>query len=364
MQKTALVILVLILGITTARPTSPQIAANITWDIAATGVASVFDVEVVIPSNTSNQQVLSMEVSEPFQLSMNGTDWKAKFHFANFSGTKRITGRFLVATDYIDRKKTEDSPTAYLSGTKLVVITDEMKSLVQSFPSSFPSNVFRILDWIHENVIYDANYIGPEGKNVSEVSMPSDWVMQNKVGVCDEFTHLFVALARADVIPTRVAGGYVFINDSWVPHTWAEVYSQQSGWIEVDPTWGEFLNLDAARIRIGTGVDQSEITDKVSALVGRNTNISINHSIQLALLQKTEEEALSLNVTFPGEENFSTLQPVEVTVENKVEEPVFSSFFLVPPSEVYASCERKILLAPLSSVMVNCTLSLQGSIRM
>lgn len=64
---------------------------------------------------------------------------------------------------------------------------------------------------------------------------------------CQEFTDLFIAMARANHIPARRLTGYAYTqNNSLRPlslindilHAWPEYYdSDQQQWIQVDPTW-------------------------------------------------------------------------------------------------------------------------------
>jgi len=75
--------------------------------------------------------------------------------------------------------------------------------------------------------------------------------------VCMEYADSFIALSRAAGIPTREINGYAFTsgdddkplslrldgtND--VLHAWAEYYSAERGWVQVDPTWGSTSGLD------------------------------------------------------------------------------------------------------------------------
>jgi len=66
--------------------------------------------------------------------------------------------------------------------------------------------------------------------------------------VCQEFTDVFIALARANNIPARRVTGYGFNSNSQlrplslqtdILHAWAEYFdSQRQQWRQVDPTWG------------------------------------------------------------------------------------------------------------------------------
>lgn len=64
--------------------------------------------------------------------------------------------------------------------------------------------------------------------------------------VCMEFTDLFIALARADGIPSRELDGYAYTANPQlrplsltkdVLHSWPEYWNEKRGWVMVDPTW-------------------------------------------------------------------------------------------------------------------------------
>jgi transglutaminase-like putative cysteine protease len=62
--------------------------------------------------------------------------------------------------------------------------------------------------------------------------------------VCMEYSDLFIALMRAQGVPTRAAFGYGYdvrtTNGVDTPHQWAEVYlPKHNTWLLVDTTWGE-----------------------------------------------------------------------------------------------------------------------------
>lgn len=68
-----------------------------------------------------------------------------------------------------------------------------------------------------------------------------------KNAVCQEFTDVFVTLARANGIPARQATGYAFTNNAEIRplslvkdvlHAWPEYFDEtKQRWIPVDPTW-------------------------------------------------------------------------------------------------------------------------------
>ncbi|MFX0150921.1 MAG: transglutaminase-like domain-containing protein [Candidatus Hodarchaeota archaeon] len=61
-------------------------------------------------------------------------------------------------------------------------------------------------------------------------------VLQTGIGDCDEFTDLFITLARIRGIPCRrLTGYYIFLkNIKAEPHAWSEILSPNGRWITVD----------------------------------------------------------------------------------------------------------------------------------
>jgi hypothetical protein len=68
-----------------------------------------------------------------------------------------------------------------------------------------------------------------------EKRLGADQALRTSSGDCDEFTDLFITLARIRSIPCRRLTGY-FIrqNNEAEPHAWAELLSPVKGWIPVD----------------------------------------------------------------------------------------------------------------------------------
>lgn len=74
-----------------------------------------------------------------------------------------------------------------------------------------------------------------------------------KKGVCQDFAHIFLALARADGMPARYANGLP--EGSGATHAWCEVWIDGK-WIGVDPT--RCRMTDEGYIRIGVGRDYGD----------------------------------------------------------------------------------------------------------
>jgi len=322
-----------------ARFTTAEMEVETEWDIKSSGQIIYANLSISIPSNSSNQKVTSIWISEPYTLETNGSTLRANIEMRNFS-EKKIQGKFTISTDYIKRTPTyEVSYAAYLGTSELVDTTDEMKTISQKFSSlPFPHNTIALNDWIHENIAYD--------KVCAVSSYPASWVLKNKKGVCDEFSHLFAAISRPMGVPTRIIIGYAYDGDEWVPHAWTEVYNKGWGWVELDPTHNEFLNLDALRVRTGTGADQEETRDMILAS-GATDNLSMSSSTAIKVLRKGNSSNIELNIELSPQSENSTEQPVVVIVRNRNKDPMFFTASLISPQgTVCNGCSDSVLLQP------------------
>lgn len=63
------------------------------------------------------------------------------------------------------------------------------------------------------------------------------------MGKCQEFSDLFVALCRANGIPSRVTEGILTEYDTTPFHAWVEVYLKKYGWVRFDPTPGNAFSF-------------------------------------------------------------------------------------------------------------------------
>lgn len=72
---------------------------------------------------------------------------------------------------------------------------------------------------------------------------PIDSALEHKKGVCQDFAHIMLAVARRWGIPSRYVSGYLArsgeANERSVPdasHAWVECYLPSVGWVGFDPT--------------------------------------------------------------------------------------------------------------------------------
>jgi hypothetical protein len=95
-------------------------------------------------------------------------------------------------------------------------------------------------------------------------------VLRTRIGDCNEHTALYVAMARALGIPTRIAVGLVYMRGAFYYHAWPEVYldegEAQGSWLSVDPTLNQFP-ADGTHLRLARGGLEKQLA--ILPLIGR-----------------------------------------------------------------------------------------------
>lgn len=98
----------------------------------------------------------------------------------------------------------------------------------------------------------------------TRVDSPIDEALAARCGVCQDFAHIFIALARQAGIPSRYVSGYLFrrteeeIRHSGdATHAWVECYLPPLGWCGFDPTNNE--EASDGHIRVAVGRDYADV---------------------------------------------------------------------------------------------------------
>ena len=98
----------------------------------------------------------------------------------------------------------------------------------------------------------------------TRVDSPIDDALQSRKGVCQDFAHIFIALARRLGIPTRYVSGYLFHDPSrtdrsgeGATHAWVESLIPGIGWVGLDPT--NDLVAGERHIRVAIGRDYADV---------------------------------------------------------------------------------------------------------
>jgi transglutaminase-like putative cysteine protease len=108
-----------------------------------------------------------------------------------------------------------------------------------------------IADWVFSNLEYESGSTGPHSTSAD--------VFQQRKGVCRDFGHLMISVARAAGIPARYLSVYADALSPQDFHVIVELYLRGphgGGWYRFDPT--RMSSVDAVA-RIATGRDAADV---------------------------------------------------------------------------------------------------------
>lgn len=139
----------------------------------------------------------------------------------------------------------------YTLPSELVLITPEIASKAQALVAGVEGEFLAagiLSSWVHDHMDYDKDYFGR--------IMDSGQIFGEMAGVCEEYSHLLLALLRSLGIPSRYVAGFVYGQNGWDPHAWVEVYfPEQDAWIPFDPTYDENGYVDASHVKFFDSMD-------------------------------------------------------------------------------------------------------------
>jgi len=133
-------------------------------------------------------------------------------------------------------------------------------------PSS-PESVERALDELTMTISREFKY----DTTVTNVYSAVDDVLTLKAGVCQDFAHLFIAVARTMGVPVRYVSGYIHLP-KWgnkataASHAWAEAWVAGRGWIGFDATHP--VRTTPHHVRLAVGRDYTDAAPTRGVYVG------------------------------------------------------------------------------------------------
>lgn len=111
-------------------------------------------------------------------------------------------------------------------------------------------------------------------------------------GVCQDFSHIFIGVARVMGVPARYVSGHLFRRDGKVmqeaAHAWVEAWIEHLGWVAFDPSNG--ISADDAYIRIACGLDYRDAAPFAGARRGGGIEeLSVDVQVRLVKSQSQSQ---------------------------------------------------------------------------
>jgi transglutaminase-like putative cysteine protease len=132
-------------------------------------------------------------------------------------------------------------------------------------PSSGPA-VEAALDELTLTISREFTY----DRAVTNVYSAVDEVLELRAGVCQDFAHLFIAVARAMGVPARYVSGYIHTpggsGATSASHAWGEGWVPGRGWLGYDAT--RPVRTTENHVRLAVGRDYSDAAPTRGIYVG------------------------------------------------------------------------------------------------
>ncbi|MCX7664865.1 MAG: transglutaminase family protein [Gemmataceae bacterium] len=234
-----------------------------------------------------------IDVSEPATLFRYVDGFGNRVHHFNLLAPKqqiRILAASVVVTERSDNDPMRSQATFPLHSDLLDTETldylpfhgpvRETPLLAPHLEALKPNPGWRIGMWVCQV----AEYIRGKfqyARHVTDASSPIDDVLSRGRGVCQDFTHLMIAIVRSFGLPARYVSGYIHRpNKDSQSHAWCEVWFPDIGWSGFDPTNGCPIHDNFVKVAIGRdftdvppnkGIYRGEGTETIRVKVATRT---------------------------------------------------------------------------------------------
>jgi transglutaminase-like putative cysteine protease len=164
----------------------------------------------------------------------------------------------------------------FLSGSKLTDLSRKYSKLVLRYrkETSLINYFNQLNSYIHNIIVYE--------KDVTTVDSTANDVMALGKGVCQDYAHLFIAMARANDLPCRYVSGYLNQRNNYIGaamlHAWVEVFIPGNGWIGFDPTNDIKTGVD--HIKISHGKDYQDCSP-IKGVILSNGGNTTTHQVKV-----------------------------------------------------------------------------------
>ena len=171
----------------------------------------------------------------------------------------------------------------YLFASPFISLSSRTRSFAQtSFQPATPllRGTLDLMQRIFKGFSYD--------KSASTIDTTVEQVMENRIGVCQDFAHLAISCLRSLGLSARYVSGYLEtipapgkpkLVGSDASHAWVSVFIPDFGWVDFDPT--NNLVVDQSHITLAWGRDYGDVAPVKGVVMGGGTHsLSVSVSVE------------------------------------------------------------------------------------
>lgn len=153
-----------------------------------------------------------------------------------------------------------------------------------------------VFDFLYELNQYVSNLLAFSADH-TDVYTTANEVLKLKKGVCQDYAHVFLAMARKNGIPCRYVSGYLnqglHLHGDSVMHAWVEAYIPQAGWHGFDPTNNLIANENHIKVAHGTDYSDCSPLRGIIKTTGLNLKQKTEYSVKVLPKEMAVAEVLS-----------------------------------------------------------------------
>lgn len=188
----------------------------------------------------------------------------------------------------------------YLAPSKLVYPGLALDNFIKKHDLKQESSPIETLRSLSSELYNRLNY----EPGSTSVESPLEFFLVEGKGVCQDYTHTMLALARNWGIPCRYVSGYLYIaspSDSQsrevASHAWPEFWLPELGWYGLDPTNDSVV--DHRFIRVAHGRDYSDVAPTRGVVFGGG-----KMSVSVKVIMKPSVPETQNDVALSSDQNF------------------------------------------------------------
>ena len=117
-----------------------------------------------------------------------------------------------------------------------------------------------VVHWVHDNIRYERGH--------TSVNTTAADVLDSGRGVCQDMTHLGMAMLRSLGVPARYVSG-LLTHQAGETHAWLEFLHPEHGWMPADPTRGITELNGTDYLKFAVGRDYSEVPPVTGSFVSK-----------------------------------------------------------------------------------------------
>ncbi|MCW1310043.1 MAG: transglutaminase-like domain-containing protein, partial [Candidatus Nanoarchaeia archaeon] len=222
--------------------------------------------------------------------------------------------------------------------------------------------ILRLFNWIRKNIKYDESLI-----YVSSVNTSPAYVLKSRKALCSGFSSLFVAFLRSVGIPARNVFGIAHSGKEMREHMCVDIYIPENGFVEFDPTYGQFGYVDASHIRLYAD-NTSNAVETVYSYEGNASILYSNYSFSYELINYSSSFDALESKAYLSKEIAACDDNVLLILEikNPLNSYVLTSAMITKVKDlelVYGDEYSSVVIPPLSSKQIHYVFHTQKNLK-